>query len=290
MEYNRPKRYVTYHSKKCKRYLEKDFNYECAYCKLKEMIGINKDGWEIDHFKPLSKFSEWEGINKYENLFYSCRTCNNNKNNEWSETLLNPCKDDIYNVHIKENSEHEMIALTARGEEYIKTLKINATQSVIRRKKLAKLKALKEVAKPLEENKESIMNICNETEDAQIIEIFEGILSKYNINSTYGLYEYDLDFKLNYNNEEIFCDFNFESEIEFRNHKKTKRILKEKMEDWINLDKKVCYILMDVKSEKLYYYNINDNLKTSNKYMTIQIEEKNNIEENIEEYKEVFFE
>ena len=155
---------------------------------------------------------------------------------------------------------------------------------------MAKLKALKEVAKPLEENKESIMNICNETEDAQIIEIFEGILSKYNINSTYGLYEYDLDFKLNYNNEEIFCDFNFESEIELRNHKKTKRILKEKMEDWINLDKKVCYILMDVKSEKLYYYNINDNLKTSNKYMTIQIEEKNNIEENIEEYKEVFFE
>lgn len=289
MEYSRPKRYVTYSSKKCKRYLAKDFNYECAYCKFKEMLEINKDGWEIDHFKPVSKFKKWEGINKYENLFYSCKTCNNNKDNEWSETLLNPCEDDIYDIHIKENKEHEMIALTERGKEYIETLKINATQNVIRRKKLAKLKEIRGLVEQLEENREKITHICNETEDSQFIEKFQKILSKYNINSTYGLYEYDLDFKLNYNNQEIFCDLNFESNIKFIKHKKTKRILKEKIEDWSHLNKKVCYILMDIRLDKFYYYEIKENSEKSNQYITIQIEEKNNIEENIEEYKKIFF-
>lgn len=289
MEYCRPKRYVTYKSKKCKKYLEKDFNHECAYCKFKEILSINRDGWEIDHFKPVSKFKNWEGIDKYENLFYSCKTCNNNKDNEWSETLLNPCKDDIYGVHIRENEAREMIPLTERGKEYIETLKINATQSVLRRKKLAELKKLRELAEKLEENKEKIEDICYETEDDVYVKKFQEILSSYNIKSTYGLYEYDLDFKLIYNNKEIFCDLEFEPDLKFVKHKKSKRILKEKIKDWINLDRNVCYILMDITLNRLYYYRVSGNIERSNKYITIQIEEENDLEKNIKDFKKIFF-
>ena len=290
MEYVRRKRYVTYGSTKCKIYLENDFNRECAYCKFKDLIsGVNRDGWEIDHFKPVNKFEKWEGLNKYDNLFYACSTCNNNKSDEWTDTLLNPCQDDIYNVHIKIAENCEVIALTPRGKEYIETLKLNATQSVIRRKRIEKLKQLKELYDQIEKDKEKIKECCIIAENPDIIEKFQNILSLYNINSIYGLYEYDLDFKLLYNNKEIFCDFNFESNIKFSKHKKIKKVLGEKVRDWLEQYKSICYILMDSTTNKLYYYKIKKESEKIGSFKTIQLDERKSIEENIDEFKKNFF-
>lgn len=290
MEYVRPKRYVKYGSKKCRIYLENDFHSECAYCKFKEIIsGINKDGWEIDHFKPVNKFKEWDGLNKYDNLFYACRTCNNNKNDEWTESLLNPCQDDIYDVHIQIDENCEVVPLTDRGKEYIEILKLNATQSVIRRKKIKQLKKIQGLVNQIEKNEEKIKECCIIAENPDIIERFQSILSSYNINSIYGLYEYDLDFKLIYNDKEIFCDFNYEDNIGFINHKKMKRILGEKVKDWLEVNSVICYILMDSQTEKVYYYEIKKETEEIGSSKIVCLDDRKSLEGNGEEFKKIFF-
>jgi len=48
-------------------------NFRCIYCGDE----INKIGWHLDHFLPLSL----GGLNKFENLACSCRECNMMKSN-----------------------------------------------------------------------------------------------------------------------------------------------------------------------------------------------------------------
>jgi len=48
-------------------------NFRCIYCGDE----INKIGWHLDHFLPLSL----GGLNKFENLVCSCRECNMMKSN-----------------------------------------------------------------------------------------------------------------------------------------------------------------------------------------------------------------
>lgn len=203
MEYNKPKRYVTYHSEKCKKYLAKDFRYECAYCKFKQKFNTSLEKWETDHFKPVSKFEDWDGVHKYDNLIYSCPSCNSTKGDEWSESLLNPCIDDIYDKHIVVDKEiFKLKPITEQGKEYIKTLKLNSTQNVRKRKLLYNIEKILS-----EKQKTEIASYTMEQDDE--VKFFIEELNRYKIKSTYGLYEYDLDFKLEYNQKEVYCDVDF---------------------------------------------------------------------------------
>ena len=51
-----------------------------------------------------------------------------------SQTLLDPCKDDIWNVHIKLSENCQIEALTMQGKEYIRTFKLNRKSYVVRRR------------------------------------------------------------------------------------------------------------------------------------------------------------
>lgn len=135
MEYQRKFRWANYQTPKCKEYLRNDFSHECAYCKLQESeIGlIDKDYFEIDHFRPQSNEDKEFDPHIYSNLYYSCLKCNGTKSNTWSENLLDPCKEDIFSGPyplVKEGYNaatfYKYESDDDKGVYYIETFKLNS--------------------------------------------------------------------------------------------------------------------------------------------------------------------
>jgi len=58
-----------------------DFESRCAYCLIAELLAGGEENFELDHFRPKSKFPK-EELNFY-NLYYVCHPCNNIKRNKW---------------------------------------------------------------------------------------------------------------------------------------------------------------------------------------------------------------
>jgi hypothetical protein len=97
----KPKQFSDYG--KYKPYLRLEFLYACVYCDVYECESAGEDNFQIDHWAPQSKFKMLRCI--YENLFYSCATCNgiNAKSSFWptkadrenGRIILNPVRHDI---------------------------------------------------------------------------------------------------------------------------------------------------------------------------------------------------
>lgn len=56
---------------------------QCVYCSLDENIGGGIKYFEIEHYKPKSKFAAL--AKEYSNLFYACAICNGFKGNDWND-------------------------------------------------------------------------------------------------------------------------------------------------------------------------------------------------------------
>lgn len=132
MAYIRKRHWVTYYSEKCKMYLRNDFNFECAYCRMKEKDNVmGEQLFEKDHFVSRQSEVEWD-VNSYENMVYSCCKCNGTKSDQNLEMVLNPCKDDIYDgkdSHIRslgEEGYYKLYAVTPQGQQFIDDLKLNS--------------------------------------------------------------------------------------------------------------------------------------------------------------------
>ncbi len=138
MIYLRKERNLKYTDKNCKKYLRIDFCKTCAYCLLREGDVGGVDNFQIDHFRPSSK----GGSDDYDNLYYSCISCNGRggKSNNFSITMLDPCKDDIWEAHINLLGSFKCNALTERGAEFINLLRLDRVKYVNRRKKLHKIR------------------------------------------------------------------------------------------------------------------------------------------------------
>lgn len=134
-EFIRKKRFIKYTDKNCKKFLSRDFSRKCAYCQIREGDLSGPESFEKDHFIP----SSMGGSNEYDNLYYSCMSCNGKagKSDNWSKTLLDPCENDIWDVHVKVNDQYICESLTAQGEEYIKTFKLNRKSYINKRKIIA---------------------------------------------------------------------------------------------------------------------------------------------------------
>ena len=78
-----------------KDFLEMDFNQRCGYTDCHQFWFGGKKNFQIDHFKPVSKFPELEL--KYANLVYTCSYVNRAKSNDIG-SYLDPCDVD-YNQH-----------------------------------------------------------------------------------------------------------------------------------------------------------------------------------------------
>lgn len=118
-----------------KPYLRRDFQNRCCYCLLHEgdeQVGGGFHSFQIDHFKPVALFPEWELA--YDNLYYTCRWCNRAKWDNWPSQkatdegfrFVDPCEEDLYSTHGRVNRESGKIEWrTAPGEYTIRTVKLN---------------------------------------------------------------------------------------------------------------------------------------------------------------------
>lgn len=129
--------------------LRHDFWYSCAYCSMTELesCGIS---FEIDHYLPQSSFSEFK--NDYQNLMWSCSSCNNLKRdyypgeNEKNKDLviIRPDEEDP-SCHFELNG-NILNGITKKGEFNIDWLYFNSLR----------LRRLRDIRRRLYESKQYI--------------------------------------------------------------------------------------------------------------------------------------
>ncbi len=123
------RKYADYHSYRS--YLEKDFHYLCGYCG--QHSKIIRHPFEIDHFVP--KVIDINRKNDYNNLVFSCKTCNRNKWDIWptndknmhhneKEGFIDPASEE-YDNHLKRQDDGSIIGLTDVGKYMVKVLKFD---------------------------------------------------------------------------------------------------------------------------------------------------------------------
>ena len=91
-----------------------DFLVRCAYCERTEAYLGGEEAFEVDHFRPRSKFPDL--ICAYDNLYYACRGCNGHKWETWpSESQIarglrfaDPCSEDPYVHHLREREDRAL--------------------------------------------------------------------------------------------------------------------------------------------------------------------------------------
>lgn len=118
-------------------YLRPDFRHRCAYCLTHEFYFLGGEGGQIDHHRPLNPspdlgvdFSSLKHV--YENLYWSCSTCNNGKGNQWpsetqyaaGERFLDPCLED-HDDHWVSYPDGRLIPKTATGTYTIRGIRLN---------------------------------------------------------------------------------------------------------------------------------------------------------------------
>ena len=102
-------------------FLRRDFLERCAYCERTEEYLGGEEAFEIEHFKPKSRFPEL--ICAYHNLYYACRGCNGHKSETWpsgdeiarGRRFADPCVEDPYVHHLRERENGAVEALTPCG-------------------------------------------------------------------------------------------------------------------------------------------------------------------------------
>lgn len=108
-------------SRAYKPYLQADFETRCAYCERPEEYMGGEECFEVEHFRPRSKFPELDSV--YTNLYYACRGCNAHKSETWpSEEQItrgmqfsDPCQTDPYVLDLKEEPDGGVSGRTPRG-------------------------------------------------------------------------------------------------------------------------------------------------------------------------------
>ena len=309
MEYRRKQRWANYSNPKCKEYLRNDFSHECAYCKLQEQeIGVvGFDFFEIDHFKPQTL--NLPDMHKYNNLYYSCEKCNNEKSDIWDEKLLDPCVDDIFSgdnpaiVGGKKESKYKYIAQNDRGTFYINTFKLNSRTQIRFRKareyhqnNLRTINALMdEILLKVQNNAElddikdlilqldNLRNLKQQELDKlpknEMFEKAEEYLRNIGIENNLVFEEYNLDIKMKYNNRTYYCELLVDNSMEEKTEYR-KNLSIEKLNVWFEKIKSNFGVLFYYPQiNRMYFYPVSDKIALSdisnaNKSKQIKIDDE----------------
>ena len=124
-------------------YIREDFSECCAYCLLHELLAGGAENFELDHFRPKSRYPDLTHV--YENLYYSCHPCNNIKRHFWpTDALLargyrfvDPCHDD-FSTHFTE-VDGRWEPITPAGDYSQERLRLNRKHLVEIRRIIAQL-------------------------------------------------------------------------------------------------------------------------------------------------------
>lgn len=127
-----------------KPFVRDDFAGQCAYCLLSEILAGGEENFELDHFRPRSRFPHL--INDFYNIYYACHPCNHAKLAAWpSEELeargisfVDLCKDE-FATHFGVEANGEWTGLTNLGAYTIDVLRLNRKHLVTIRNLLSKL-------------------------------------------------------------------------------------------------------------------------------------------------------
>lgn len=106
--------------------LREDFHHMCGYCGKSE--AVTKKGFEIDHFIPQVLAENLR--DHYENLVYSCFTCNRKKGKKWPTADINiahnstvgfcdPASDE-FDSHLQRDDNGKIISCSPVGEYMLK--------------------------------------------------------------------------------------------------------------------------------------------------------------------------
>lgn len=124
-------------------YVRADFIRQCAYCLLSEELAGGEENFELDHFRPKSRFPAL--LNDFFNIYYSCHPCNHTKLAYWPSAELEArgvsfvdlCKDN-FNKHFTVGRDGEWKGRTNSGNYTIELLRLNRKHLVTIRQLLAK--------------------------------------------------------------------------------------------------------------------------------------------------------
>lgn len=108
-------------SREYKPFLRSDFERRCAYCERPEEFMGGEESFEVEHFRPKSKFPELDCV--YSNLYYACRGCNSHKSETWPSDeqlaedmrFADPCEEDPYVHHFAERADGAVEGKTPCG-------------------------------------------------------------------------------------------------------------------------------------------------------------------------------
>jgi hypothetical protein len=125
-------------------YVRNDFCHRCAYCLIAEWLAAGVENFELDHFRPKSRFPEKK--QDFYNLFYACHPCNMLKHDSWPPedleargiTFVDLCQDD-FQTHFKLLEDGTWDGITESGRYTIEILRLNREHLVLVRRFLKKL-------------------------------------------------------------------------------------------------------------------------------------------------------
>lgn len=111
-------------------YVRRDFEETCAYCVLGELYAAGPENFELDHFRPQSKFPDL--AQDFYNLYYACHPCNHMKRDHWPPQplqdrgyyLVDLCKDD-FEQHFRVQPTGVWIGLTPAAQYTVDLLRLN---------------------------------------------------------------------------------------------------------------------------------------------------------------------
>ena len=112
--------------------LRSDFGKACGYCDDPDVYCGGKNSFHIDHFRPLSHFSQLEC--EYSNLVYACSYCNISKSDDWpclgtdltcgkDKGYVDPC-DLAYKDHFERYDDGRIKPRTTVGKYMFDQLKL----------------------------------------------------------------------------------------------------------------------------------------------------------------------
>lgn len=172
-----PPKYNNY--RKYKKYLRKDFNYNCIYCTIYEWESGSFQNFSCEHFKPKSRIEFRHLKNVYENLYYACNVCNRFKADTWpSEEMikkgfffLDPCEVD-YDDHFEINENTFELICKSNAAVYMNE-KIH-----LNRKHLIKIRNVRYLQQELKNEMHNLCEISNNS-SGLIKNIMAKIIEKY---------------------------------------------------------------------------------------------------------------
>jgi hypothetical protein len=107
-----------------------DFRQCCAYCLMHELWAHGEENFQLDHFRPVSRFPGLE--REFLNLYYACYPCNHIKRAQWPTPeqhsdgygFVDFCRHDL-DDHFEEAPDGTWRPLTRAGEFTLEALNLN---------------------------------------------------------------------------------------------------------------------------------------------------------------------